>query len=219
MRKLSTSTLKWIAAVAMAIDHIAAIFEWSDWMTITMRSIGRIAFPIFSFVLVEGFVHTRSRKRYLQRLLFFAILTEVCFDLAFYGKIFEITHQNVLFTFAISLYVLDRYEQTKQQTIGIFYLFIGMIAAGIFLTDYNLFGVLTVFCLYVYRKRLFPITISIILINGVMAMTAPIQLFAVAAIPFFALYSGEKGRTYKYFFYVFYPGHLLLLFWLKIMWG
>lgn len=212
VKKLSTSLLKWIAAVTMFIDHTAAIFEPSNPIYSIMRGIGRITFPIFAFVLVEGFIHTRNRQRYMLRMFIFAVITEFCFDLAFFGKIIDFSYQNVLFTFLISLFALDLYERSSNKIIGFLFILLGMVLATVIITDYYFFGVLMVFSFYFFRNRIIPLSISLFVINGLMAVVGVIQLFAIFSIPFIAMYNGEKGRTNKYLFYVFYPGHLLVLY-------
>ena len=120
---ISGSTLKMIAIVTMLIDHIGAavlarllmvnglgeldqtntdaIMQWLSangalyWMYTVMRMIGRVAFPIFCFLLVEGFLHTHDVKKYAMRLGLFALLSEIPFDLAFSSKILEFNYQNV----------------------------------------------------------------------------------------------------------------------------
>ena len=124
---LNSSALKVIAVVTMLIDHIAAdllvklLIQNGTWELIDyngsrllnilsaehmgmintyqmMRNVGRIAFPIYCFVLVEGFMRTRSVKKYLERILLFAFISEIPFDLAFAGKAFHWCYQNVMFT-------------------------------------------------------------------------------------------------------------------------
>ena len=103
---LSGSTLKLIAIVSMLIDHVAAAVivrvlyagHWTEQLYQiyrVMRSVGRIAFPIFCFFLVEGFEHTRDRKKYALRLFLFALISEIPFDLAFSAEILEVQYQNV----------------------------------------------------------------------------------------------------------------------------
>lgn len=116
---LDSDALKIIAIVTMLIDHIGASFlekilysgntgipdYWYEVDTV-LRSIGRTAFPIFAFLLVEGFFHTRSRKKYLGRLLLFAVLSEIPFNLAFHGFLFYPGSQNVFWTFCIGFLVI-----------------------------------------------------------------------------------------------------------------
>lgn len=219
MKRLTTTTLKWIAVVTMLVDHIAATAQLPYGLYVVMRSIGRLSFPLFAFVLVEGFIHTRNRKRYLVRIFVFALITEVCFDLAFYQSWFDFSHQNVLFTFLISLFVLLGYERSHDKVLGIVLVLLGMYVALILKTDYDLFGILIIFNFYYNRNRVKHLVLFHTVINLFMALLfTPIQLFAVFSLPLITLYNGKKGKGMKYFFYIFYPGHLLLLYCLQI-WG
>ena len=116
---LDSDALKLIAMVTMLIDHIGAAIllpahftginisnTWVDVYDLS-RKIGRTAFPIFVFLLVEGFFHTHSRKKYFGRLLLFALLSEIPFDLAFYGVLFYESSQNVFLTLAIFILLIS----------------------------------------------------------------------------------------------------------------
>ncbi|NLC03985.1 MAG: TraX protein, partial [Tissierellia bacterium] len=96
---MSILILKIIALISMVIDHYGAIFQSGIDI---YRIIGRLAFPIYAFLLVEGYTHTRDVKKYGRRLLIFALVSELPFDLAFYGKL-SFTHQNIFFTLFIGL--------------------------------------------------------------------------------------------------------------------
>ncbi len=127
------STLKLIAIITMLIDHTAATILdrimalrginslYGDHMTtiqyanLTMRLIGRIAFPIFCFLLVEGFIHTRSKWKYTLRLAIFALISEIPFDLAFQGKVFDMRSQNVFFTLTIGMLVMMGFWFVKEK--------------------------------------------------------------------------------------------------------
>lgn len=92
---LSAMTLKYIAMATMLVDHMGyVLFPWILWL----RCVGRIAFPIFAFQIAEGCIRTHDRRRYALRLLLFAVLTEVPFDLAFNGQVLYLGYQNVLWT-------------------------------------------------------------------------------------------------------------------------
>ena len=126
-RGLSGSTLKLLAIITMFIDHVGAAVlarmiimgnntELLYKVYLTMRTIGRIAFPIFCFLLIEGFEHTRDRKKYALRLLAFAAISEIPFDLAFNSKVLEFGYQNVFFTLFIGLVtIMAMHEVEKQQ--------------------------------------------------------------------------------------------------------
>ena len=120
---LSGSALKWIAIVTMLIDHTGAVvieqgaLEWAGWYWVdfALRVIGRFAFPIFAFLLVQGFLHTRSVPRYLARLTAFALISELPFDLATGDCWYDPGHQNVFFTLATGLVTLAALRWCERQ--------------------------------------------------------------------------------------------------------
>lgn len=209
---LNSFALKVIAMISMGIDHTGAVlFPEVTWL----RMIGRLAFPIYCFLLVEGFYHTRDVKKYIGRLAIFALISEVPFDLAFYGKIFSINHQNVFFTLSIGLILItfleknkDQANKTKKVFLNIFVSFLSMFLATILSTDYVFIGVVIILCFYSFRERAVSKLVSISFINIFMGK---VQSFGIVSlIPIF-LYNGKKGPGIKYFFYAFYPMHLLIL--------
>ena len=198
-------TLKMIAAVTMLIDHVGYIFFPQY---VLLRIIGRISFPIFAFLIVEGFMHTRDVKKYIFRMIIFALITEIPFDFAFYGT-FNWGHQNVLVTFLLALVAMYIDRQYKRK-IGVVAAFVLAFAAEFIGSDYGMFGVIIVMMFYwnyerFYNKLIFG-TASLVL------LASSYQIFDVMAMIPIGLYNGKKGIGFKYFFYVFYPGHLLILY-------
>jgi len=216
---MSSFNLKLIAIITMLIDHIAAIFVPSDTILwLVMRSIGRLAFPIFVFLIVEGFHHTKDIKKYLIRLGAFALISEIPFDLAFYGKVLEGSHQNVFFTLFLGLLVItliSMVEKKFQKNIFVANLLsalltLGFCAIALFLkTDYNFAGILLIVAFYLFRGSKALITLSLIIVTGTILQS--INILATLAIIPIAFYNGQKGKNIKYIFYAFYPAHLLLL--------
>ena len=207
MKILNTFTLKMIAIISMLIDHIGYIFFPN---AMIFRIIGRLSFPIFTYVLAEGFVYTKDVKKYLLRLGVFALLSEIPFDLAFTGKVFEFSHQNIFFTLFFGVLML--YTMSRMKNIVIQY---ATVLATIFVcqflhTDYSSIGVLLVFVFYVFRQR----KVEKLLIAGFifLALTGGLQLYALLAFPLITLHNGEQGPKLKAFFYLFYPAHLLILY-------
>ena len=214
---LTGSDLKWIAIIAMAIDHIwAFILEpyildslaSANLVNITMttRLIGRIAFPIFTFLLVEGYIHTRNLRRYIVQMGIFALISEVPFDLASKGVIFSSSNQNVFFTLLIGLLtiaIFDRFKERKylKWLIPI----IGMTIATLLRTDYSAVGIVIIFVFYYFRddKGLRNILVIPLLL---------LQATAVLALVPIQSYNGKRGKQNKFFFYIFYPAHLIIYF-------
>lgn len=225
---INGSTLKWIAIILMAIDHFGASilenFVLNAWNTSPMsgyfygswneiysfdrilRMIGRPAFPIFCFLLIEGFTHTRDVKKYLLRLSIFAILSEIPFDLALWNRLFHWEHQNVFLTLAIGLftiYVIQKYE--KNVIVKILAIILGAGLAEVLHTDYGYFGVLFIVILYMtHQNRLWQCIAGAICCAW--EGTAPL------AFLFIWFYNGKRGKQPKWFFYYFYPAHLLLYY-------
>ncbi len=237
---ISGSTLKLLAVVTMLTDHIAATVlarmlragagQELYMVYSAMRQIGRIAFPIYCFMLVEGLEHTRNRWRYAARLGIFALISEIPFDLAFSSEVLEFGYQNVFFTLTIGLVTLIVIEEIgkrqggsedgERRTFAGVVLTVLTAAAGMGLsallrTDYSCYGVACILVLYFFRRRR-----MLALVMGYAAFV--LFLGEIAALPAFlalALYRGRKGYSCKYFFYGFYPLHLLLLYLTCVLMG
>lgn len=228
---LSGNALKMIAIVTMLIDHIgAAIIEmgilgrmgpaltreaWEFWSSfdLALRMVGRMSFPVFCFLLVEGFAHTRDVKKYAVRLCLFAWISEIPFDLAFYGRWLEFSHQNIYATLFLGLAALAGMEKFRDSTWKQALVVLAGCGAGQLLhTDYGGFGVFFILLLYLLRfnpwMRALLGSVSLISIEPWPAVFAfiPIQL-----------YNGKRGRwNFKYIFYAFYPAHLLVLWGIRL---
>ena len=229
---LSGSTLKIIAIIAMAIDHFAAsiilygilmqqnptflghpVSMTIPWWNIyqVMRFIGRIGFPIFCFLLIEGFLHTSSKKKYATRLFLFALVSEFPFDYALFNTPFAPGYQNVFFTLFLGLltiWAIDTVSHKEinpnlQWIIKILIAATGCLTAWLLQTDYDYKGIILILLLYLFhdQKFLCPLVSCMSLL-----WEAPACL---AFIPI-NLYNGKRGISLKYFFYLFYPVHLLL---------
>ncbi len=220
---ISGSTLKLIAILSMLIDHTAATVIRSLLLTAqdplwqqrlrlvysVSRDIGRLAFPIFCFLLVEGFLHTRNPRKYAGRLFLFALISEIPFDLALQSGWWDPGKQNVYFTLLIGLLVLMGLSFFREKP----WLFLPLTAAGMAFAwwidcDYNYKGVFLIVVLYVLRHtRLYQC------VGGAAAVAwelpAPLGFLPVY------FYNGKRGLSMKYFFYWFYPAHLLILFFLS----
>lgn len=216
---LTGGMLKWIAIVTMFIDHFAEIFVYvlpSPKYYLILRTIGRLAFPIFCFLLVEGFLHTKNIKKYVIRLGIFSFISEIPFNLAVSGRYLFASHQNVFFTLWIGLIVLIFLKKYKEDVvIEIIAIFIGCFLATFLKTDYEAIGILIIVSFYLLREKKIVLTITMVLLNG---LSNIIQLAgALALIPIF-FYNGKRGRQPKYFFYAFYPIHLFLLYFVYTHW-
>lgn len=224
---ISGSTLKLIAIITMLIDHTGATVILSTarrfssvsdpalaalWSRIYQysRSVGRIAFPIFCFLLIEGFLHTRSPRRYAGRLFVFALLSELPFDLALKGSWYYPDGQNVYFTLLLGLLVLMGISRCKDRLyLAVPIIAAGMYAANLLHTDYSYKGVFLIAVLYLLR---FSRTDQCL--GGAAAISW--ELPAPLAFLFVWFYNGKRGLNLKYLFYWFYPVHLLILYFLNV---
>lgn len=235
---ITGSTLKIVAIVCMFIDHFAAIIL-SDYVNtllkltnnnytivvrnpvyivmMVMRCIGRLGFPIFCFLLIEGFVHTHNKMKYAFRLFLFALISEIPFDYGFNHTFLEFGYQNVFFTLFIGLVVLMLFEQIElkfskkaiQSTLlQVLVLVVGILLGNLLRTDYSGLGVVTIAIMYYFHQSKKKETIL-----GCLALTIgnPIEVFSFAIYPLTARYNGQRGLNMKYFFYAFYPVHIFLL--------
>lgn len=212
------TTLQMIAVLTMFCDHFACVFvnaQENEVLYLALRIVGRISFPVFCFVLVQGFLSTKDVRKYMMRILVFAFLSEIPYDLAFSGKVFHLGEQNVLFTLLIGLVVLTgikRYE-TNLLAEGMI-LLAGCILAFFLHTDYSYFGVVLIVCFYILRGN----WLSQIFWSSLLIFSAGgIEGYAVLALPLCYWYQPDKQerRLPRYFLYAFYPIHLLVLWGIK----
>lgn len=193
--------------MTMAIDHTGAVLFPGIWL---FRYIGRIAFPIFAFLLVEGFFHTRDIRKYMLRLGVFAILSEIPYDLTFRGELLEFQHQNVFITLLIGVIMMYAIEKSGEWPAKITEVLLAMWAATLLCSDYRFKGILLIAIYYFFRKGKWE---KFVLGAGWnFAWNWRIQGYGAVSSIFIAMYNGEKGRSLKYFFYLFYPLHLLVLY-------
>ncbi len=207
--------LKIIALTTMFIDHYGAIFQSE---TDIFRIIGRISFPIYCFMLVEGYFHTSNVKKYSTRLLLFAFISEIPFDLAFYNKI-SFTHQNIFFTLFIGLitiYVIDN-KNINIKFGATAAIFTACVLAIISSVDYNAIGIIYILSFYYTKKytklkRFLSIGLVMFVTNlGIYI----VQQYALLALPILYFYNGKLGHKNKFLqisFYAAYPLHLLLFY-------
>lgn len=228
-RGLSGRALKWIALLSMLVDHFAAIFyvgsliygetpAFSPGVYYALRLIGRLAFPLYAFLLAEGFRHTRSVDKYLLRLFLFGLLSELPFDLAFRRTWMDWSYQNVFFTLFLGLLAVrlwDRVTRGDPARCGTPRILLGLLciagaaaAAKLCRADYGAWGVLVIVSLSLFRERLW---VRDLLAGCFLLGSSAFEVTGLAGIALFHFYNGQRGRQAKYLFYVFYPAHLLLL--------
>lgn len=204
----------------------------------------RIAFIIFAFQISEGFHYTKNKFKYILFIFIFALIAEIPYDLCFSGKVLEMTDQNVLWTLGFgSLAILGIEQAQKKPLPSILITLIAMVVCQLLCADYYALGIATVVSFYYFREcrwkqLLFTLIIFVIInitdymhffaMDGVTIaemftsenfwMKVVRETHALAAWPLLMLYNGKKGRNInKWFFYGFYPGHLLLIYLLSII--
>lgn len=254
-RFLSGNNLKIIAVLTMLIDHICKIvWEWfkrSGWNIVVLsgkiseqklfyindvligrlEAVGTMAFPLFCFLLVEGFLHTKNKKRYISIMLIFAVITEIPFDISFFSWYslkngtfpFYFEYQNVFFTLFLGLIALWGIEKLSYKTeinsnkiksilLQIINVFIIAMVAKLIRCDYGSMGILIVVAFYLCRKnRIYQVLLFLVVYMFTTGNQPTIYIILSCLI--ILLYNGKRGKLkLKYFFYWFYPVHILILY-------
>lgn len=238
-RGLSQEGLKLIACMTMLIDHIGAVIIYECFISATgankgqllelyemLRLIGRISFPIFCFLLVEGCVHSRNPKRYGMRLLFVALLSEVPYDLAIYGEL-NWHHQSVMVTLLLGFFMLEVQKKCPKPVWKLLAIAPFAVLAEWLHTDYGAEGIFVIALFALTREMPHKLLLQFLGLwcifspNHLMALnwlgkfSITVQEWAVfAAVPI-AFYDGRKAtksKAIQWTFYLFYPAHLLVLY-------
>lgn len=234
MKRLETTSfsLHILAMLAMLGDHAwATVIPGNDWL----NCLGRIAFPIFAFMMVEGYFHTKDLRKMTLRLLIFALISEIPFNLAVGGSIFYPFHQNVMWTFLMAIGAIHLIERSKDSALHMIGAALAAIlialAATITMVDYGGAGVLTVLVFYFFRGNKWWCRLGQAVLLGYINLWmlggygyditifglniwVPRQGFALLALLPIWLYKGKQGyhsKPFQLFYYAFYPLHLLIL--------
>ena len=223
---MNRNILKYIAVIAMVIDHTALVFVGMDKpLGIAMRVIGRLTAPIMCYFLVEGYMHTRSKKKYALRLLVFAVISQVPFSYLVTGRLFD-SKLNMIFTLFFSFMMLLAFSEVKNAVlrvvfvVGLFWLCskcdwglvapLWIIAFAVFRNNRNKLSVVYALICIFWIIRCTSVTVA----DGGLWYSVLWQAGTLGFIPFIYLYNGESGkgsRFSKWFFYIFYPAHILIL--------
>lgn len=278
---LDSDVLKMIAVVTMLIDHIGAVIIWNLFSVVTaenydilertyhiFRNIGRTAFPIFAFLLVEGFFHTHSRKKYFGRLALFAFVSEAPYDTAFHGMFPYWKDQNVFWTFCIGFLVIwgleklygayrsgsdilrrdserregqidralgrhdwkkmhryemeSRYENRYRSGYPVMTMFaafcfaaVGAASALVLETDYGVYGFLLILLFYLGEHGNVPRIVTCVC-GYLLFLWEPYCLGGFLLILFYNGQRKQRGKGFQYFFYLFYPLHLMILGFIRV---
>ena len=239
--EFTSAGLHVLAMVLMLCDHLwATVIPGNDWLT----CLGRIAFPVFAFMIVEGYFHTKNLKKYVLRLLLWALISEIPFNLAIGSRVFYPVHQNVLWTFLIAVGLIHCNEKVrsskqlwKRLLVGAATVVLACVLGLLTMVDYHHAGILTVLVFYFCRGRKWwhfvaqLLCLCYINVEVLSGFSYEIQLFGqtfflvrqsfalLALIPIW-LYRGRQGHhsgAFQYACYGFYPLHLLILGLLKFL--
>lgn len=235
---ITSFSLKIIALITMFCDHFgdALVGHFSFW-----NLIGRIAFPIFAFQISEGYVHTKNLKKYFMRLFAFALISQIPFHL-FLQKFLPNSSSslNIFFTLLLGLFAITIYDyfskvENKElkfrvfgfevkKIVGIISVLLIAYIANLLHTDYGFWGVVVIFNFYLFKNDKLAMIISyiclwvirygiLILKNGFYMQYIYLAICTILPIIFISLYNGKQGYKIRYLLYLFYPMHLLLLYW------
>ncbi|MFI3325280.1 MAG: TraX family protein [Clostridia bacterium] len=227
---MTSTMLKWIALFTMIIDHIGLLFfpQYT-----VLRIIGRISFPIFAFLLVQGFTRTHSRVKYAIRLGIFAIIAEIPYDLCFSRTMFNWNSQSVLLELFIGFLALICLEQClKKNYLWIFGCALAILLALITNASYGIYGIVIIMAMFAFRKTrgadvlafialtyafygIMDYSISFLGESYTILQTNSVQMYACFAAVLLAIYNNKLGKKpSKWMFYIVYPVHLLVLWFL-----
>lgn len=215
---MTSFVLKIIAVIAMIFDHLGYVFF--DKFSF-MNYIGRLAFPIFAFSITEGYIHTRNLKKYFIRLIIFALISQIPYML--FINIFTSTFTlNILFTLVLGLFAITIYDKSKNKLLGILSFIFSAVLAHFLHFDYGWFGIAIIFIFYIFKNKKLYMNLAFCVTTFINYFYSYITTFrkeylfiilfcCLSLIPI-NLYNGNKGKNIKYFLYIFYPLHLVLLY-------
>jgi hypothetical protein len=226
-QNLDTNFLKLVAIISMVIDHFGKIFFPEN---IVLGIIGRIAFPLFAYCIVVGCLHTSDFKKYILRLSVFAVVSQPFFNMAFHPTWEQFWQEffvvNIFFTLIAGALAVKALMNIKRN----WWMLLIAIAMEVFIgLDYGLYGITLMIIFYLCRNKnwLSALLAALWMMwNGlfgsyvtVLAIGLDQQFFAVLALPLIYVHTNFNPKIHKYFFYAFYPAHLLLLFIVRIFLG
>lgn len=233
--RYTSEKLKILAMGTMFIDHaaVALIYnrelnEMSPLMEnigLAMRLIGRMAFPLYAFLLVQGFLWTRDWKKYVARVAVFAVISEIPYNLVAGDRVWFPGAQNTMVTMVIGLLCMKMIVSVEAQRSRLdmgnrilewmsvmMIAVVGMLVAELTRADYGAFGVLLILVLYLFRYKPMEQMGAGCVVLGLAYNFGIYALFAWIAFFFINRYNGERGRKLGILPYVFYPAHLLLVY-------
>ena len=237
---VSSNVIKVIAILIMTFDHFCKIILYWLANNVLYNSqnfrliyklifsvfyeIGQMAFPLFAFLLVQGFLHTKNIYKYFFSLLSFGFISEIFFFLAFYNNLVYLQHQNVFFTLSFGLLLLFTLKKVQlkfnndflsnfaiQATLCCLFMFLSFILNF----DHGVRGLLLILIFYYFRNcRL----ISLLFFLLLYCLFHSLNIYLLFPCIIILLYNGKRGKKkFKYLFYFYYPLHLIVLYIVKIL--
>ena len=208
--------LKIIAMISMTLDHVGLQLLPNLWF---LRLLGRLAFPIYAYMIAEGCRHTRNRRNYFLRIFSLAAICQVV-----YFFTMKSVYMSILVTFSLSILLISAIEnyQKKRDRIsqitvfaallGVFFLCVALPElwkGSDFGIDYGIAGVLLPVLVYFSREKTKHLTAGLILLG---LGHGELQWGALAAVPLLGMYNGHRGETkLGFWFYLYYPLHLVVI--------
>ena len=209
----------------MLSDHIGdAIYGKFSFLNL----IGRISFPIFAFQAVQGYIYTKDLKKHMMKLFIFACISQIPYML-FSTTFTNSFTLNIFFTLFLGLLTLFIYDKCKNKILGFLFVVFASIIGQLIHIDYGAFGILLIFVFYFFKDKKVLIAISTIVLCFAKYIPSIVQfpslylhylycgLFTSLSLIFILLYNKKEGPKAKYFFYIFYPLHLLILYFLTMV--
>ena len=222
LRIFSGAQLKYIAFLSMLADHVnkALIYPFLSGEGILQHIsdvfdiLGRIAFPLFAFFLVEGFFKTGNRKKYLASLVIFGVFSEIPFDMALSGVFFEPNSNNIMFTLALMLviiWIIDTLKEKMQKFPKYIWYLVSFVIVGIICIismvaglDYEYHAIMIGYFFYIFHDK--PV---FAMFSGYLAIFK--EFWSLLGFGLILTYNGKRGKQNKLLNYCFYPVHLLIL--------
>ena len=229
---MSSFLLKIIACFTMLLCHIPFVYPQ---YSVPLMYIGKISFPLYAFLISEGYVHTRNFSKYLTRLIVFGVISQIPAYLLFVGKSFNGLYLNIFFTLALGLLGIRIYDKIKSKYVSIPVILLLAVIAELLKFDYGAFGVLMIICFYIFKRNKLNMVLSQMFLMFILYMKKMSYytfslfnlqyilfqlLFSVISLAIILTYNGKKGKSsgkIKLMFYFFYPVHLIILDLLKFL--
>lgn len=215
---MSSFVIKSIACITMLLDHIK--YSGPIFQNVLTEFFGRLSFPLFAFLATESYRYTSDLKKYYKRLFIFGLISQIPFML-FRTLVGEWKMLNIMFTLLLGILTIHAYDKINKKCISIPLVILITVIGEVIRVDYGWLGVATIFIMYVLKNK----KIFLTLVYGIIIFTYYywmvgteyifttriifLMLFTLSSIFIINRYNGKKGKSMKFFFYWFYPVHML----------